>query len=387
MAHHRLVFCLVASGLALPEQLRMECLDNCDYDSWLLEGPGECNMMDCGAHDLHVNGSRPHLPLHARRVVQGWDSSAFTGTSSTSATPCSAAVSPETLARPVRGMKVQQNPAGRFRLLWSLLVLRFQSSSGWHDLDNCDYDCWPLEGPDEFNMMDCGGLEMAWVSRPPEKAISGVAFSVIYAVTASDRFYDYAVENGILSYSNADDAKTFCEEQKCPSNWKDANAENCCVHHANIHSCPLAFMRKGGICGPWIPDDGQIFTHTTSTAGTMTQTNWTAKLVLIHVGLTSLIAHIRVGRMQVALEAKTTVLPAVVCGDAVCEESEGCSTCPADCGTCALPTDARIGIALPISVICTGFILTLVSTVAQVLFSFILLDLSNLCLHKAYPQF
>lgn len=35
------------------------------------------------------------------------------------------------------------------------------------------------------------------------------------------------------------------------------------------------------------------------------------QVVLIHPGLTSLIAHIRVGRMQVALEAKSTVLPAV----------------------------------------------------------------------------
>lgn len=34
-------------------------------------------------------------------------------------------------------------------------------------------------------------------------------------------------------------------------------------------------------------------------------------MVLVHAGLTSLIAHIRVGRMQVALEAKSTVLPAV----------------------------------------------------------------------------
>lgn len=48
--------------------------------------------------------------------------------------------------------------------------------------------------------------------------------------------------------------------------------------------------------------------------------NWTpdaliplcdSQVVLIHPGLTSLIAHIRVGRMQVALEAKSTVLPAV----------------------------------------------------------------------------
>lgn len=34
-------------------------------------------------------------------------------------------------------------------------------------------------------------------------------------------------------------------------------------------------------------------------------------MVLFHPGLNSLIAHIRVGTMQVALEAKTTVLPAV----------------------------------------------------------------------------
>ncbi|XP_044284060.1 atrial natriuretic peptide receptor 1-like [Varanus komodoensis] len=232
------------------------------------------------------------------------------------------------------------------------------SLDAWHDLDNTDYDCWPLEKPDEFNMLDCGGLEMAWVQRPPEKIISGQSFDVIYALFASDYFYHYAVENGILSHSDAAAAKKFCEEQECPPNWKDANGENCCVHHANIHSCPMAFMVKGGICGPWIPDDGQIFTHTMSTAGKMTQTNWTAKVVLVHVGMTSLIAHIRVGKMQAALEAQTMVLPAVVCGDDICEDEEGCSTCPADCGECPLTTDARIAIALPICLVCTGFILT-----------------------------
>lgn len=37
------------------------------------------------------------------------------------------------------------------------------------------------------------------------------------------------------------------------------------------------------ICGPWIPDDGKIFTHTISTSGKMTQTNWTAKVTLTQV--------------------------------------------------------------------------------------------------------
>ncbi|KFZ60510.1 Atrial natriuretic peptide receptor 2, partial [Antrostomus carolinensis] len=215
------------------------------------------------------------------------------------------------------------------------------------------------------------GLEMSWVQRPPEKAVSGEFFNVTYAVFASDSFYQYAVQNGILSHSfslscclasNATAAKEFCEEHECPTSWKDANGDNCCVYHANIHSCPLAFMvsikGRGGICGPWIPDDGQIFTHTLSTAGKMSQRNWTAKVVLVHVGVTSLIAHIRVGRMQVALEAKTTVLPAIVCGDGFCEEEEGCSICPADCGECPLSADAKIAIALPICLICTGFILT-----------------------------
>ncbi|XP_075444175.1 uncharacterized protein LOC142487915 [Ascaphus truei] len=192
-----------------------------------------------------------------------------------------------------------------------LQIFHFAVTSGWHDLDNTEYDCWPLEKPDELNMIDCGGLEMAWVHRPPERANSGETFDVTYSVFASDEFYHYAVAHGILFHSDAASAKRFCEQQECPSNWKDTNGQNCCVHHANIHSCPLSFMGKGGICGPWIPDDGQIFTHTLSTAGKMTQGNWTAKVVLSHVGVTSLIAHIRVGKMQVALEAKTLVLPAV----------------------------------------------------------------------------
>ncbi|XP_043916282.1 atrial natriuretic peptide receptor 1-like [Protopterus annectens] len=249
-----------------------------------------------------------------------------------------------------------------FRLLLQLLTL-LEPTRAWHDLDNTDYDCWPLEKPDEFNMIDCGGLEMLWVQRPPEKIISNVEFNVTYAITASDDFYHYAVNNGILSRSDVMDAasaKTFCEHQECPSNWKDANSENCCIHHANIHSCPMAFMTTKSICGPWIPDDGQIFTHTISTAGKITQINWTAKVVLFHVGVTSLIAHIRVGNMQAALEAKSTVIPAVVCGDGECEEDENCATCPADCGVCPMTAAVKTAIGVPLSALSAGFILIIV---------------------------
>ncbi|AWO97321.1 Guanylate cyclase [Scophthalmus maximus] len=256
-------------------------------------------------------------------------------------------------------MKTEQ----RLWFLLALCVCCIGPTCCWHDLDNSEYDCWPLDRPNEYNMIDCGGLEMAWVLRPPETVKSGEVFSVTYSVTAQDSFYHWAIENHIFTRSsivNAEAARAFCEQHDCPANWKDADGENCCIHHANIHSCPLGYMTSESICGPWIPDDGRIFTHTISTSGKMTQTNWTAKVVLLHAGLTSLIAHIRVGRMQVALEAKSTVSPAVVCGDGVCEGAELCSTCPADCGECPMSPATKLAIGLPLSLLCICVVLTAV---------------------------
>lgn len=101
----------------------------------------------------------------------------------------------------------------------------------WHDLDNSEYDCWPLDKPNEYNMIDCGGenltvsmteclyrystnrychifffflylrpgLEMAWVVRPPETVKTGEVFSVTYSVTARDSFYHWAIDNHIFT--------------------------------------------------------------------------------------------------------------------------------------------------------------------------------------------
>uniref|UniRef100_W5MED8 Guanylate cyclase n=1 Tax=Lepisosteus oculatus TaxID=7918 RepID=W5MED8_LEPOC len=248
---------------------------------------------------------------------------------------------------------------GYLFLIWFESV-HLQTADCWHDLDNTEYDCWPIVQPNDFNMIDCGGLEMSWVKRPPEKVTSGEEFNVTYSVIAPDLFYEYAVHNKILRFSNASEAKRFCHEHECPENWNSANENNCCVYHANIHSCPLAFMRQSGICGPWIPDDGKIVTHTVSQAGKMTQLYWTSKVVLVHVGVTSMIAHIKVGQMHAALEAKTLVVSAQVCGDGECESEESCLTCPADCGSCPMSLAIKIAIGLPVALFCSGFILTIV---------------------------
>ncbi|XP_062252054.1 atrial natriuretic peptide receptor 2-like [Platichthys flesus] len=201
---------------------------------------------------------------------------------------------------------------------------------------------------------------MAWVQRPPEKVTNGEEFNVSYTVTASDSFYQYAVRNKIFQFSDASEAKRFCHEHECPANWKNANEMNCCVYHANIHSCPLGLMKQGGICGPWIPDDGKIVTHTVSQAGKMSQKYWTSKVVLIHVGVTSVIAHVKIGQMHAALESKVLVVSAQVCGDDVCELEETCLTCPADCGICPMSIAIKIAIGLPVALFSSGFILTMV---------------------------
>ncbi|KAG9347055.1 hypothetical protein JZ751_005982, partial [Albula glossodonta] len=157
---------------------------------------------------------------------------------------------------------------------------------------------------------------MAWVHRPPEKVVSGGEFSVTYSVTASEDFYQWAIDNMVFTHSSISDAaaaKRFCEEHECPQNWKDANGENCCIHHANIHSCPMGFMvvhfyprsiwKSSSECSPTLHCVLKAFSPRPTLKNTL--------VVLFHVGVTSLIAHIRVGNMQVALEAKSMVLPAI----------------------------------------------------------------------------
>lgn len=60
-----------------------------------------------------------------------------------------------------------------------------------------------------------------------------------------------------------------------------------------------------------------------------------------------------------AASAHLLALSPPVCGDGLCEEEEElCSTCPADCGQCPMSPSSKLAIALPLGLLCSGFVLT-----------------------------
>ena len=77
--------------------------------------------------------------------------------------------------------------------------------------------------------------------------------------------------------SNADVAMNWCENTACPSDCAQANQENCCLHHVNVHSCPEEDVRFG-LCPPWVPSDGEFYTHSTVMCGSALHSNWTAEV-------------------------------------------------------------------------------------------------------------
>lgn len=110
----------------------------------------------------------------------------------------------------------------------------------------------------------------------------------------------------LLVSSDGPTAQAWCETTSCPS-AATATADNCCVHHVNVHSCPKA---KTSFCGPWIPHDGQVFTHSEVLVGPVQTGNWTSYVPgFYESGLTSLIAHFKVADMHYALETEINVVP------------------------------------------------------------------------------
>ncbi|KAI8510211.1 hypothetical protein Bbelb_126390 [Branchiostoma belcheri] len=224
---------------------------------------------------------------------------------------------------------------------------------GWPDpMDNKNYGCWPIDADaNKKTPINCDGLDMAWIKGPPAQITAGHEFNVTYSLHLPDVFYSQAVERNILPHGNATEAKTWCHDHPCPDQWRKATQENCCVYHVNVHSCPQESLSEGpdNICGPWIPDDGEIFTHTVAMAGQADVVNWTSYMQLWKTGPHSLIAHIKVGTLQAALHALTEVVPATSCGDDNCDDDETCDTCPRDCKPCPMSDQIKAAIAAPVT--------------------------------------
>ncbi|XP_022105492.1 atrial natriuretic peptide receptor 2-like isoform X2 [Acanthaster planci] len=251
-------------------------------------------------------------------------------------------------------------PPERGSLLISLLILvSFSRVRAWHELDNSPFHCWPLINPDEKNYLhDCHGLTMAWLADPPLEVRSADNFVVNFTIQVADSFFDWAVRNDTsyaveykpvfhpdLKLKTGSEARRWCESTRCPDK-SNADQYNCCFHHVNVHSCPQDKLGTG-ICGPWVPPDGDIFTHTESQVDSLNHTDWSTAVALVPVGVTSIIAHIRIGNLQAALHHTLTVKRRSDCGNNECEGDEGedCSTCPADCNRCPLPQGAVAAIA------------------------------------------
>ncbi|CAD5113472.1 DgyrCDS2637 [Dimorphilus gyrociliatus] len=259
-------------------------------------------------------------------------------------------------------------------LFQQILILQIQliEISCWHDLGNTDFHCWPLsassQNPVPFST--CPGINIKWILPPPAEIKAGKAFNVTYDLTFDSEFWTWAVSSAgsfklnFFASSNGGItdpviAQKWCENTACPDDSKAANQENCCIHHVNVHSCPLAEVElvKNGLCGPWIPSSGSIFTHSKVMIGSSSIREWTSQILgLYTVGETSLIAHFKVGELHIALEKSIEVLPKTICGDDKCEEEETCSTCPKDCGRCPLKGYQIALIAVAAGIIVSAFL-------------------------------
>lgn len=90
-----------------------------------------------------------------------------------------------------------------------------------------------------------GTMKLEWKKKKPKKKIfiflsccNNHGLFVWHCVISHHLFVYLCV----FLCRNASEARRFCHEHECPANWNSANEMNCCVYHANIHSCPLGLM-------------------------------------------------------------------------------------------------------------------------------------------------
>ncbi|XP_069127745.1 atrial natriuretic peptide receptor 2-like [Argopecten irradians] len=250
-----------------------------------------------------------------------------------------------------------------------LLTLFFHQTHGWHSFGNTPYHCWPSSASAANpTPITCSGVSIEWLVPPPTDVVENAAFNVTYALSLDSTFYTWAINNGYFGsaggtgFTDATAAQTWCETTNCPD-YTTATEINCCVHHVNVHSCPLD-QTSNSLCGPWIPDDGAVFTHSQVLVGSVSVQNWTSYIPgLYQTGINSIIAHFKVADLHVVLEAKTTVNAKSDCGNGACETEDGedCETCPKDCGTCPLKD-------WQIALIATAGILILLAAISTILY-------------------
>ncbi|XP_063411533.1 atrial natriuretic peptide receptor 1-like [Mytilus trossulus] len=228
-----------------------------------------------------------------------------------------------------------------------LVTLSSEFAWSWHNLDNVDYHCWSLSASAEHptpHSPVCTGLNLRWTEHPPVTVKMSQGFNTTTELILTIPFYQWLIDQGFFGQanftqgiSNVNDAKDWCETTTCPAP-SAATQENCCIHHMNLHSCPLTDITNG-LCGPWIPARGQIITHSEVLVGNALVGNWTNYVPGLYVlGQTSIISHFKIAGASIALVYDLTVEPKTDCGNGVCESDDGedCSVCPKDCGTCPL---------------------------------------------------
>ena len=84
-----------------------------------------------------------------------------------------------------------------------------------------------------------------------------------------------------------------------------------CLDNSSVILCEMwltvcYFQLGSDMCGPWIPDGG-VFTHTAALASPIEP--WTTNVILTEDGPNFIIAHIRIGAIQMALGHKMHVFP------------------------------------------------------------------------------
>eukprot|EP00731_Ephydatia_muelleri_P018478 Em0011g518a len=229
-------------------------------------------------------------------------------------------------------------------------------ASGYHSVANAFFDCWPLNATSaSTDTIACGELRMDWLNGgPPDQIEVGVRLNVSYHAT-------------ILSYSptpvpfqgfnmNATQLKQFCENQTCNTlSGMTPTKSDCAVWHANVHTCHPGVT----LCGPWIAN-GSLATHTETEYGSI-KTVFTSYVVLTDLGSNFIIAHLKIGSIQIALGKPVVGIRPRVCGDNICSPiiGETCSTCPMDC---CLSSSSIAGIA--VSVIVAVLLITVIISVS-----------------------